>query len=734
MLTLYATAMLLSAALLFLVQPMFGKMALPLFGGAAAVWNTCMVFFQTALLAAYLYAHLLTARLRPRAQALVHAALVLSVLAALPIGLRSGSLEPGGGFTASLLLGLALSVGAPFFALATTAPLLQHWFAALPAAGGPSPFSLYAVSNAGSLAALAAYPLVVERHFAVETQIRVFTWAYVAFAVLIIACAVSIARADQPAPSAHHPPAPDPAGQAVDEPRGVTRRRLVWVALAAAPSTLLLSVTAHATTNLAPSPLLWTVPLALYLLTFILAFARPSPSPRLARAVAPAAALAVATSLLAVSTRPVWAVLALHLGAFFLLSLACHVELARRRPAPARLTEYYVCLSAGGALGGAFNALAAPRLFTSLAEYPIGLALACFVLPNAAFVPSGRTSWRRDLAWALGILAFSAAAARLLPRAGVELGSLVASLVAVGLPLAACALVWPYAQRFALGLGAVLLAGAWSPAGHVLHAERNFFGVVTATLDATGRYRQLVHGDTVHGAQALDPLRRREALAYYHATGPIGRVLDDLNGRGAAGRVAVVGLGIGSLAAYGRPGQQWTFYEINPAVERLATNAGLFTYLADCEAAWDVVLGDGRLALARAPDHVFDAIVLDAFASDVIPVHLVTAEAVDLYLRKLKPGGVLAFHISNRYLDLGPVLAALAERRGLDGAWMHHRTTAAEQAQQVLDSTWVVASADGTALAGLRRDERWQRLATRPGVAAWTDGYSNLFAALKWRD
>jgi len=732
MLALYAGTLGTSAALLFALQPMVGKMLLPLLGGAPAVWNTCLMFFQTTLLAGYLYAHLVAQRLGPRAQAIVHLGLVGAAALTLPIAVRAAG--PPGPRPSLWLLGvLTATAGAPFLALAATAPLLQRWFAAAAHPAARDPFFLYAASNAGSLLALAAYPAVVERHLPSAAQAWWWAWGYGAFVASTALCAWGFVRARPAAPSPPPGAAPAAPGAPPDAApaTGSWPERLGWGALAAVPSSLLLSVTAHATTNIAAAPLLWVVPLGLYLATFVLAFARTPPPRRAVRALAAPAAVAVTLALLGLGPRTAGLALAIHTGAFFVLALACHGELAGRRPGVARLTEFYLWLAIGGAVGGAFNALAAPVLFASLAEYPLGVVAACLVLPSVSAVVARPGDWRRDVAWAAGILAYVVVMQRALPSLDVEAESFMALLVSLGLPLALTTLVWPRARRFGLCLGAVLLAGAWPPSDRLAHAERNFFGQVATTLDPGGRYRQFVHGDTLHGAQALDPARRREPLAYFHPSGPIGQVFADLDARQAVRRVAVVGLGVGTLAAYGRPGQRWTFYEINPAVDRLARDATRFTYLQDSAAAWDVVLGDGRLGLAAARDGEFDVIVLDAFTSDALPVHLLTVEAVDLYLAKLAPGGLLVVDVSNRYLDLAAVLAAVAAARELDGLWWHHRATPAERARHVVDSAWGVVARRPAPLDALRADPRWQPLAPRPEVRPWTDQYSSLVGA--WR-
>lgn len=681
---LYAATIFLSAALLFLVQPMFARMALPLLGGAPAVWNTTLVFYQVVLLVGYAYAHLTTRRLGVRRQALLHAVVLALPLLVLPIAVPGGWSPPTTGTPIGWLLGVLLvAVGPPFFAVATTSPLLQVWFARTGHPTAADPYVLYAAGNVGSMLALLAYPVLLEPHLRLATQSYLWTGGYAVLAVLMLTCAAAVWRT----PRAGNPtlPAAEDATLAAAPPLSV-RRRLRWVALASVPSSLLLSVTTYLTTTIAPIPLLWVLPLALYLLTFILAFARTRwVAPRLPALVLPLVLLPLAVTLLLQLAEPLWLLFGLHLAGFFGIALVCHGALAADRPPARQLTAFYLWLAVGGALGGLFTALVAPVIFTRVQEYPLVLALVC-VLVRPAPAPARRWPVRlRNLAW---------------PAA---LGTLVAG-VLLGNP------------------------------GHVLLTERSFFGAYRVTIDADDTYRILTHGRIVHGMQSTDPDRRREPLSYFTRSGPIGQVFAAVEGHAPPSHVAVIGLGTGSLACYARPGQTWTFYEIDPAVERIARDPRYFTFLQDCAPAATVVLGDARRSLATAPDGRYNLLILDAYSGDAIPVHLLTREALARYCAKLAPGGLLAFHITNGYLDFTPVLAALARDAGLVGLTEDNNiVTRAEAALGKTGSQWVVMARTAADLGVLAADPRWQPLQGRPGAAVWTDDFSSVVSVLRLR-
>lgn len=747
MTALYALTICASAALLFLVQPMFARMVLPLLGGSPAVWNTAMVFFQAALLAGYAYAHAGSAWLGVRRHAALHLVVLLLPLAVLPIAIPAGWSPPTQGNPSPWLLGLmTAAVGLPFFAVSATSPLLQRWFAATGHCRASDPYFLYAASNVGSMAALLAYPFLVEPHLRLAEQSRLWMWAYWLVVALIAACAVALWKTRSRA-AGHSDPLEglefeDPKSK-LQTPKSIpAARRLRWVFLAFVPSSLMLGVTTYLSSDIAVIPLMWIVPLALYLLTFILAFARREWIPRvlLVRAF-PMFVIALVLLYNLQSAEPISGLIALHLLTFFLAALLCHGRLAADRPAPEHLTEFYLWLSVGGVLGGGFNALIAPVVFHSIVEYPLALVLACFAGLGAAAYASSPALRSSGLPAALracvipvifGVV--TTALVLLVERTPYRTNPVVTGLL-FGVPALVCFLFSRHPLRFALGVGALFVAGSFfqREKGSVLYAERSFFGVNRVMLDPTGQYHLLIHGVTLHGSQSLDPARRREALTYYHWSGPAGQVLQSY-GHAPKQRIAVVGLGAGSLATYAQPGQNWTYYEIDPAVERIARNEAFFTFLHDAAAPVRIVPGDARLSLAAEPGGNFDVMVLDAFSSDAIPVHLVTREALALYLRKLAPGGVLAFHISNLHLDLEPVFANLARDAGL-AALIRDDTDVrpADYRNGKSPSIWLVMARAPADLAKLSGDSRWQVPRGDDRQAVWTDDYSSLLSVFRWR-
>lgn len=754
MLIIFTLTMFLSATLLFLVQPMFARMVLPLLGGSPAVWNTAMVFYQTLLLAGYLYAHLITQRLKPQRQALLQSGLVLLpiLLLSLPIQIPADWTPPAGTNPIPwLLLVMAVTVGLPFFVVATTSPLLQAWFARTGHRDAADPYFLYAASNIGSMLALLSYPALVEPGMALYDQTILWMLGYVLLLLLVITCGLivtnrvrAIEAGALPAASAVRP-APQP-----DHQRGAPRatplsplRRARWVLLAAVPSSLMLSVTTYLSTNIATMPLLWVIPLALYLLTFVIVFAkRPLIPHRLMVRALPILLLPLLIAVIAQASDPLVLLFPLHLATFFVAAMVCHGELAADRPAATHLTEFYLWMSVGGAVGGIVNALLAPLLFATVVEYPLALALVGFLLPvlNSSETaqpnaPHGaQRTRRRDLALPLGLGVLTAALIVGVPALGIAPGPLRLALV-FGLPMLLCFSFSRRPLRFGLGLAAILLASVLyqGDQGRLLYAERSFFGVSRVLLDHSGQYRLLAHGSTLHGTQSIDPARAREPLTYYYANGPLGQLFERYRGPYAPQRIAAVGLGVGSVACYRQPDQEWTFYEIDPVVVRIAADPRFFSFMQECAGDASVVLGDARLSLAggsAAP--AYDLMIMDAYSSDAIPVHLLTREALALYLSRLAPDGILAFHISNRYLDLAPVLATLAADADLTGLIQRDLgISRADSARGKRASEWVVLARNDTALRPLSGDTRWQPLVAAPATPLWTDDYSSLLRVLR---
>lgn len=730
---LFAATVFASAALVFLVQPMVAKLVLPLLGGSPQVWNTSVAFFQAALLAGYGYAHLLQRLGNLRAQAAVHGLALLAAAAVLPLSVRQPFGPPSVEHPILWLLGvLAVSIGAPFAVLSATAPLVQAWHArAFGGASGREPYVLYAASNLGSLLALVAYPAIVEPNLTLGAQRDGWSLAYGGFVLLIAGLALVVLR---------NGPAAAPQVAAEPAPRSSWAERLRWMALSALPASLMLGVTTHITTDVASAPFLWAVPLALYLATFVMAFAARPPIPRNVTLALQAATAAASAALIPFGAGPLLTQFVAHLSAFFFTALMCHQALVASRPPAARLTEFYFWMSLGGVLGGAFNAFLAPAIFDNVWEYPLVLTLAALVRP------SGRGPVRAQSWVMLALVAVAGLGAMVLTTFR---GALSASQAAGAVDLAELA---PVALLTAAAIAAMRLRGdgllfcaalaalsigahAASERSNALKTWRSFFGVLriseTYAPGLGGPVRMLAHGTTLHGAQALNPEFRCRPLVYYTPLSPIGQVFRGLAAERPALRIGAVGLGTGSVAAYVRPGDRLTFFEIDPLVVRVASDRRNFTYVSDCAAGTvDFVVGDARLTLAEQPPAAFDLLLIDAFSSDAVPAHLLTVEAVRGYLARLRPDGVVILHLSNRHLDLmGPAQAVAAAAGG--AALVQQRRIFGVNGGWEADEDAVIVGRSPQALARFAADPRWR--ASDPHLARpWTDDYVNLPGAL-WR-
>jgi hypothetical protein len=739
-LLLFAGALLLGATLLFAVQPMVGKMLLPRLGGAPAVWNTCMVFFQVCLLAGYAYSHFLPRWLGQRRHIVLHLILICLPLLLLPIALPASEPSPAAPLR-WLLITLATSAALPIFAVSTSAPLLQRWYSISGRGEVREPYFLYAASNAGSIIGLLGYAFIIEPQLRVATQTRLWTAGYIAWLLLTAACAWRAWRASSNTLSESIAPA-------IATPAPPTaRQRLRWLALAFVPSSYLLGVTTYISSDIAAVPLLWIIPLTLYLLSFVLTFASRPPIPHRFFVIAlPFTMLVVVLlMLLMLSQPPAWA-LALHLLAFFIAAMVCHGELARTRPPPEHLTDFYLMISIGGALGGAFNALLAPILFPRPLEYPLAMVLACLLnarSPSTAIKkPRGTPLQRRVLDIVLPLLAGGLVALVLiLNRAPADqpkpaLVMLILLLVAVAM----CITFVRRPLRFALAIAAL-----WSvemyvrpDTADVLATRRSFFGIHRVVSRPNADVIDLFHGTTLHGRQHIDdagrPAQPTLALAYHYHTGPIGQLLRALPPE--RNNIAIVGLGVGALASYAQPGAHMTFYEIDPLVRWLAVDSNYFSFVSAAQsrgADVNTVLGDARLTLAKAPPASFDVVVIDAFSSDAIPVHLLTREAMAVYLSKLKPDGILAMHVSNIHLDLEPVAANLAANaRCLALSCDDDEVPVAELAAGKAASLWMAIAPSPGALAPLRQQPGWVPSRRDASGAVWTDDFCNVVQALRW--
>lgn len=671
---LYGLTIFLSAFLLFQVQPLIGKMILPWFGGSASVWTTCMLFFQLLLLLGYLYSHWVVRFLTPMRQSLLHIALLALSLFLLPLA-PGDAWRPTGAENPTLrILGLlAATIGLPYFVLSTTGPLIQAWFAR--ERPGVVPYRLFALSNFGSLLALLAYPVAVEPWLPTHWQSNIWSLLFAAFAVLCGALAWRgrTGVVGRVAEAANVPP-PSP------------RRRLAWVALAACPSILLVADTSYLTENIAPIPLLWVVPLALYLLTFILSFERRGWYRReifLPLLVLGLGAMAWLPAQ-GVSALPLLLATGINLAAFFVAAMVCHGELARMQPHPAHLTGYYLMLAAGGALGGFFVGVVAPYAFNSNYELSIGLVatalvVSMVVIGGHAFVQPRR----RRQAW--------------------------------GAALAMCC-----------AIAAVRVADHMDELGGAQVTVRNFYGTlrVFADNDGSNPFRTLMHGQIVHGRQFSQGDRQDEPTTYYSRDGGAGRALLAKAERGPL-RVGVIGLGIGTLAAYGREGDYFRLYEIDPLVIDLARSR--FSFLSRTHARTETVLGDARLSLEREPAQGFDVLIADAFSGDAVPIHLLTREAFAAYFRHLKPDGVLAIHVTNRFLTLAPVVKAAAESFGRQARIV---TVAPDSERLVYRSSWVLVSADPRFFDSGPLRGASAEIQAKPAFRVWRDDYSSVYSAL----
>ena len=756
----FAVAIFVGATLFFTIEPLVARMIVPLLGGAPSVWIVCSLMFQTLLLAGYGYAHLAGTRLPVRGQVVLQLALIGVVFLVMPITVNEGTVQrlTAGHPTLGLCLVLLRTIGLPFFVLATSSPLLQRWFAEL---GEKDPYHLYAASNAGSFIALLGYPLLLEPLLPVRGQSHALHVGFALYTVLVVLCAATAIRKSvglkverTPAPAAVRIPesvrelGKPPKKRASEEDAGWVRwrQRIVWVSLAFAPSSLLLGATEYVTTDVASVPLLWVLPLALFLLSFIFAFGKKQiikPS-SFSRATALIAAIVTAITLGDV-TGPASLVIGAHMLLLFLASVVCHRGLAERRPHVSRLTEFYLLMSIGGVLGGVFNGLLAPWLFDDLYEYPIAIALVC--LGRASLQRSEGGISGKPLAWgsiakdvglglAVGLATYGLVklgAARRIDKTG-SFGWMF------GVPLV-FAFVWSTRPvRYAVAIGGLLLAGMSRgyDLGTTVWADRGFFGVLKVMRDNENRHHLLVSGNTMHGKQALDPEGALVPLAYYHPTGPAGDVLGPLPAWSKLGlgprKVGVIGLGIGSLAAYARPADDWTFFEINPAIVELASERFTYVKRAEESAEVHIELGDARLRLREESEGRFDILVLDAFSSDAVPTHLMTREALRLYRRSLRPGGIVLAHISNDHVVLAPVIAALARDAGMIAVDRRDDDLTREQKSLGKSrSEWVVLTDSPARADALTTEHKdWHVLQAPAGQSVWTDDFANVLAALRF--
>lgn len=722
LLFIYSATIFAGSYLLFLIQPMITKAILPYLGGSPMVWNTSLVFFQVMLLGGYVYAHATARWLPPKRQGLLHAAIVLLSLSLFPVGLVTANADPSEMPVPWLLTTLLVSIGLPYVLLAANATLTQHWFAHTNHPIAQNPYTLYVTSNFASLAGLLCFPFLIEPWLDFEGQSSFWSIGYGVFAGLIVCALLALFRQPNFVQDTALPEA---------KPIFSWRQRCFWIALAFIPSSLLQGVTSHLLTDIASLPLLWVIPLALYLLTFMLAFSRFGA--RLSNAcwdIMPAL-IVLLTLLLTIPTLPAINFFA-QLALFFPLALACHGLLAQKRPPPSGLTEFYVWVSVGGALGGVFNALLAPILFDRILEYPLTIAFLCLFMPVAA------KSWKAHVTDSIPALLFILALAILLGvrfvPAVAQNDSLMTGLMAgyLGLGIGAFGFLSLTSGKRPVRLALCMLGFYFltplmlhNPERQLLHMERNFFGVIKISYSPKENATYFAHGTTIHGIQSNDPEKRLNPQAYYAAISDLPKQL----GQHAAEKpIAIIGLGVGTLTCLGREGQEADLYEIDPEVVKVAENTHYFTYLRDCPPKKNVILGDARLKLKEAASHRYGLMVIDAYNSDALPMHLMTREALQLYLDKLAPSGIIAFHISNRNMNLAPTLARLAKDANIEALVMFNKPPESEPL--LTPSQWVLMARKPQHFGSLtQQGSPWTPLKGTSG-AVWTDHYSNIFEAI----
>jgi len=731
-LVVYTAAIFLSALLLFSVQPLFTKMVLPRLGGSPAVWSVAMVFFQSLLLGGYAYAHYLM-QLRNRvAPVAVHLVLLVIALLTLPLSIATGWGEPPTSGYAFWLLGLfAVSIGLPFFALAANNPLLQAWFVRTGHPNGPDPYFLYASSNIGSFLALLSYPVLLEPVFTLRTQNLIWSGLYGLLIVLIAGCGVLLLRS--------------PANVVVersdntDAPAPPWALRLRWIFLAAVPSGLLIAVTAHISTDVAAAPLLWVLPLSLYLLTWVLVFqSRPLLPHQWVLLLQPLAISSVIVLLAVGGEQNLLLTLGGHLLCFFVIAMACHGELARTRPAAKYLTGFYVALSFGGMLGGLFAGLIAPYTFSWVAEYPILTALAVLCRPPAGerLPQASRWYWPLLAVIAVALIAPSWSGGKVFSWLQDHRVYVISAIAIAGMMLAIL-LKADRAKLFGLVVLALVLIRAYPSDDGRVETVRSFFGVHKIVVTPNGQYHVLMHGTTIHGAEKFlnddgTPVTGRpEVISYYHKDGGMGQAIAAIRARkGGPLRVAVIGLGSGTLACASEPGEDWKFFEIDQSMVDTARDPRYFTFIQNCAPDLKPVMGDARLTFAKEPDGIYDLIIVDAYSSDAIPIHLATEEAMEIYKRKLAPQGAVVMHVSNRHLELSSVVVGIADANDLK-SWVYSEDSGRD-AEYIFSTSVVVSARQEADVGALASSDKWALTEAEDNQRVWTDDYSNVLGAV-WR-
>jgi len=735
----FALTLLLSAFLLFLIQPLFGKMILPLLGGSPSVWNTAMLFFQVLLLAGYAYAHGTARFLNMRTQAVVHFVLLAVFIFVLPIAIPEGWVPPTGKDPTLWQLGLmAVAVGGPFFVLSGSAPMLQHWFAHTDHPDADNPYFLYAASNLGSMTALIAYPFIVEPALKISEQSLGWSFGYGLLIVFVMLSALLALR--------HSKPGISIARESHDTEIITNQRRLLWLALAFVPSSLMLGVTTFIATDLASAPLLWIVPLALYVSTFIIAFAKkPIPSRNLTLTIQAFFLILLMTIEICLIPLDKAFLISTHILLFFFTALMCHHELAASRPHARHLTQFYLIMSLGGALGGFFNAIIAPNVFVTALEYGLVLAFSAFVRYSSEDRAGFKVCLERLRAsMRSGIPAFIKTSGLpfivitlVMSLSSHHLLSMPKLLIIIGL-VTLLMLPLLIRRRWVLGFCALAVLIIHAPGQNLdklfvketHYRDRNFFGILKVG-DVDDGIRLLLHGTTIHGAQAIDPAHKLVQISYYSRFSPLTDAFAMADNMSMPQKVGVLGLGIGVAACYRKEGRSFDFFEIDPAVVKVAEDPSLFTYLSDCGSPYEIVLGDGRLKIAEKPDGYYDVILLDVFSSDNIPIHVITFEAMMLYKKKLKDNGFIVLNTSNRYMDLLPVTAAAAKAMDMKVFSKFAGGGKMEDSGIPYSAAEFVVFTNNPLHMAYLKEKGWTEPAQSPDVHLWTDQFSDIVSVLK---
>ena len=728
---LFAGTLFVSASLMFVLQPLFGKILLPLLGGSPAVWNTCMVFYQTILFLGYLYAHTIASRFKPVRQIQLHTLVILLSFLALPLALPENTSPPTESDpTLWIVWTLLIAIGLPLFVVSTTSPLIQKWFASIDHKNSDDPYFLYAASNAGSLIALISYPFLIEPHIDLSAQKTDWSLGYIFLCLLISACAALLYKSKQ-----HYP-----ITQESTEPEELKLgwgRRLYWLALAFVPSSLLLGLTNFISTDIASVPLLWIIPLTVYLLTFIIVFSHWNDAihPVIVRLQPYILIPFITYAFINPADLPYWAYLILHVIAFFFAVMVCHGELSKNRPATQHLTTFYLIMSFGGMLGGMFNTFVAPFIFNGIYEYPLMIIAALLLRPWSKLITAKSALLQVIWPTALVItgLTLYASIKDLLQYFDI----IVISLIFITL-ITFLLRSKPIAFAFSTGAIIFLSLGLHGLSSHTIYQERTFFGVLavreselTDERNQDETYHELFHGTTKHGAQRLPENLQRTPLTYYSRPGPMGQLFKEFDAKNQNWNIGVVGLGAGALTCYTKESQHWTLYEIDPLVVDIASNPEYFTYMKLCAHQPTIRIGDARLSLDKEPDGQFDLLIMDAFSSDSVPTHLITQEALDIYFKKLKPNGLLAFHITNRHLALKKVLSIHAEHMHLAALIQEYKPQ--NPHPLVVATDWVVMSKNADTLAPLSLSQlgNWEKMPLYFDMKPWTDDFTNIVTIWK---